>query len=210
MQDRTIDYKLYSLLQSISHLGKDQIRFVYKNHPIYGNLTRPRLLELYNERCEDTQDLISFKTLSRKLILFKSIGMLSEEHIIDQFGKKVPAFILLEKFRTYQYIPLDTLIYLADTASSSVIKIYAYLLNKHIYKQRTNELYSFTLAELAEEIGLKDNNNGNTRIVRNCLNTLIAIDLINYVEYYQLTESGVPTPRLRLTTANLHYKVFKK
>lgn len=210
MQDRAVDYKLFSMLQSMSFLTKDNVRFVYKKHPQYGNLTRPRLLELYNENCKDSKDLISLSTIGRKLRLFKSIGMMSEEFVIDRFGKRVAAYVLLENYRTYQYIPLDTLQYLANTASSSVIKIYAYLLNKHIYKQKFNQFYSFTLQELAEQIGITDFNNGNTRRVKDCLNSLLSVDLISYAEYYVTIDSGVPSPRMRLTSANQHYKKLIK
>lgn len=208
-QDRAVDYKLYSLLQSISILSPEKVRYVTKEHPQLGSLTRPRLLELYNERCENHKERISLKTLSKKLSLFKSIGMMSEESL-NINGIKTAAYVLKENYRTFQYIPLETLKYLADTASSAVIKIYAYLLNKHIYKQLSGEYYSFTLGELVRQIGLSDNNNGNTAIVKNCLNSLLSVNLISYVEYWQLTPNGNPSPCMRLTEANQNYTKLVK
>ena len=198
LADRAVDYKLYSILQKNSHYNGKGVRFVYKNHPTLGNLTRPRLLEIYNEKCEQ----ISLSTLKRKMALFKSIGMISEGKIEDINGKKVSAFILLENFALFQYIPLETLEYLADTASSTVIKLYALLLNKFLWKAKFNDTYVFTYAELAAEIGL----NGNTRIIRNCLNSLSNSELIDYCDFYIMTDSGVPSPRKRLINVNQHYK----
>src|SRR5690606_22632436 len=105
-------------------------------------------------------------------------------------GKEVSAFILLENFALFQYIPLETLEYLADTASSTVIKLYAFLLNKFLWKAKFNDTYVFTYAELAAEIG----HNGNTRIIRNCLNSLSNSELIDYCNFYVMTDSGVPSP----------------
>lgn len=206
LADKAVDYKLYSILQKISHYNGKGVRFVYKNHPTLGNLTRPRLLEIYNEKCADPQERISLSTLKRKMTLFKSIGMISEGKIKDINGKEVNAFILLENFALFQYIPLETLEYLADTASSTVIKLYAFLLNKFLWKAKFNDTYVFTYAELAAEIGLNDNNNGNTRIIRNCLNSLSNSELIEYCDFYVMTDSGVPSPRKKLINVNQYYK----
>ena len=206
LADRAVDYKLYSILQKNSYYNGKGVRFVYKNHPTLGNLTRPRLLEIYNERCIDPREQISLSTLKRKVALFKSIGMISENRVEDINGKEVSAFILLENFALFQYIPLETLEYLADTASSTVIKLYALLLNKFLWKTKFNDTYVFTYAELAAEIGLNDNNNGNTRIIRNCLNSLSNSELIEYCGFYVMTDSGVPSPRKRLTNVNQDYK----
>ena len=206
LADRAVDYKLYSILQKNSYYNGKGVRFVHKNHPTLGNLTRPRLLEIYNEKCIDPREQISLSTLKRKMALFKSIGMISESRVEDINGKEVSAFILLENFALFQYIPLETLEYLADTASSTVIKLYALLLNKFLWKTKINDTYVFTYAELAAEVGLPDNNNGNTRIIRNCLNSLSNSELIDYCSFYVMTDSGVPSPRKRLTNVNQHYK----
>lgn len=209
IQDKIIDYKLFGMLQNFSEWSYP-VRFVPKEHVDYGNLTRPRLLELYNGRCEDSKEQMSLRTLSKKITLFKSMGMISEEFVTDRKGERVAAYVLKEEYETFQYIPLDTLRYLADTSSSSVIKIYAYLLNKHIYKQKSGEYYSFTLGELANQIGLKDYNNGNTRVVKNCLNSLLSVNLIKYADYYITTPEGNPSPRMRLLEANQTYKKLVK
>lgn len=200
--DKAVDYKLYSLLQSFSYYNAQGQRFVYKKHKRYGNLTRRRLLELYNDRCADEAEKISLATISRKINLFKSIGMLAEGNTKDRFGNEVSAFILLEDFELFQYIPLDTLTYLADTASSTVIKLYALLLNKYLWKQG----YVFTYAELAEAVGMPDYNNGNTRVIKNCLNSLVVSGLIEYSSFYVMTDAGVPSPRKRLEKVNTRYK----
>ena len=201
-----VDYKLYSIFQTNSHYNNQGQRFVYKQHPKLGNLTRPRLLELYNQRCSNASEKVSLSTIRRKVTLFKSIGLLSEGTVTDMFGKEVRAYILFEDFDFFQYIPLETLMYLADTSTSAVIKLYAVLLNKFLWKKKTGETYIFTLAELATKIGLQDNNNGNTRIIKNCLNSLASAELINFVEFYTKTEEGRPSPRRRLTNVSFTHK----
>lgn len=206
MEDRAVDYKLYSFFQNNYLFDSNDKRYVPKEHPEHGNLTRAKLLEIYNSRCTDPKDRISLSTLSKKMILFKSIGMISEGRVINKQGVEVSAYVVLENYEFFQYIPLETLIYLVDTASSTVIKLYALLLNKFLWKEKTGSKYTFTLAELAKEVGLKDNNNGNTRIIGNCLNSLVTSELISYKEYYQTTATGMPTPRKVLVRANLTYK----
>ena len=210
MEDRAVDYKLYSFFQNNYLYDSLDRRYVPKDHPVHGNLTRATLLKIYNERCPDAADRISLKTLSRKMILFKSIGMISEGTVINKQGVEVRAYIVLENYEFFQYIPLETLVYLVDTASSTVIKLYAVLLNRFLWKERSGGKYTFTFAELAESVGLKDNNNGNTRIISNCLNSLVSVNLIEYKDYYQTTKIGAPTPRRVLVQVNLHHKKVAK
>ena len=210
IEDRAVDYKLYSFFQNNYIFDVNDRRYVPKEHPVHGSLTRAKLLEIYNSRCTDPRERISLTTLSKKMILFKSIGMISEGRVINKEGVEVSAYVILENYEFFQYIPLETLIYLADTASSTVIKLYALLLNRFLWKERAGSKYTFTLAELARDVGLKDNNNGNTRIISNCLNSWESVELITYKEYYRTTKTGMPTPRKVLVNANLSYKKIAK
>ena len=81
-----------------------------------------------------------------------------------------------------------------------------YLLDRYLWKQLTNEYYSFTLIEIAEEIGLTSGYDGATKKIRNCLHLLSCIDLIHYVEFYTTVGRETPSPRMRLVVANQHYK----
>ena len=205
MEDKKVDYKLYSFFQSISYLSQYNERFVYKtDDPELGKLTQENLVEIFNDRCTDLNERISLSTLKRRMQLYKSLGLIEENSVIDMTGKKVKCYILVQNFEVFQYVPFDTLKYLANTASSNVITIYAYLLSKFLWKQKTGEMYSFTLGELAEAIGIKDYNNGNTRVVNDCLSCLLTIGLIGYVQYYEENGSGMPSPKMRLTFANFY------
>lgn len=210
MEDKKVDYKLYSFFQSISYLSQNNERFVYKiEDPDLGRLTQPAILEIFNERCTDINEKLSLTTLKRRMSLYKSLGLIEENNVIDLKGKSVKAYILVQNFEIFQYVPFDTLQYLANTASSNVIKTYAYLLDKFLWKHKSNEMYSFTLKELTEVIGMKDYNNGNTKIVNDCLNSLLNNNLIKYSSYYEKNEEGMPVPRMRLTEANFYYKINK-
>ena len=51
------------------------------------------------------------------------------------------------------------LYYLIITSNMNVIKIYIYLLNKWLWKNKTHEPYYFTLKELREALGYSGSNN---------------------------------------------------
>lgn len=210
IKDKKVDYKLFSLLQTMSYINSNRIRYVPKQHPEYGSITRERLLELYNSMCSEPKEQISLRTIKTKLTLFKGIGMIEESKVLNNTGEEVSAFVLLENYDIYQLIPLETLRFLSNTVNSDVIKTYAYLLNKHIWKQKTSEYYSFTLQEIALAIGLESGYNGATKKIKDCLHLLRCIDLIHYVEYYDKTADGMPTPRMRLTEANQNYTKLVK
>lgn len=207
MEEKKVDYKLYSFLQSISYLSEDNIRFVYKtDDKVLGKLTQENLMAIFNSQCSDESEKLSLSTLKRRMSLYKNLGLIEEGLVVDMLGEKVRAYILPQNFEVFQYVPLETLKYLANTASSNVIKIYAYLLDKFLWKAETAEQYTFTLAELCEAIGIKDYNNGNTRIVSDCLNSLLSVELINYVQFYEKNNFGAPTPKMKLIAANFYYK----
>lgn len=90
----------------------------------------------------------------------------------------------------YFMIPLDTLKFLNDTMKEQVIKIYIYLGQRYKYKPG----YVFTIAEIAEHIGLTlGNNQRNYEIINNALICLKNNELINYAEFY---EGKYPKKRL--------------
>lgn len=62
-------------------------------------------------------------------------------------------------FKKYQPVNNAMLYYLIITSNINVIKIYIYLLNKWLWKNKTNEPYYFTLKELREAIGYSGSNN---------------------------------------------------
>lgn len=208
--NKGVDYKLFSILQSMSYINKEKVRYVPKQHPIHGSITRSALLELYNKTPSQPNEVISLKTLGRKLTLIKAIGMVEETQVINISGEEVPGFILLENYKRFRLVPLETLKFLADTVNSDVIKTYVYLLDKYLWKQLTNEYYSFTLIEIAEEIGFTSGYDGATKKIRNCLHLLSCIDLIHHVEYYTTVGRETPSPRMRLVVANQHYKKINR
>lgn len=207
MQDSQVDFRLWGMLQTLSYLAPDKTRFVYKQHEKYGKLTQKNLMEMYNNQTGD--ETISLSTMKRRIKAFKELKMLAEGVVTDNKSKNVKAFILLQNFETFEYIELDTLEYLLHTATTNVLKVYIYLLGRYIFTKKKQEKYSFTLAEVAESIGLKDHNNGNTAIIRNCLNSLMAVGLLECKQYYQTTSDGMPTPRIRLVRVNETYNRAK-
>lgn len=62
-------------------------------------------------------------------------------------------------FKKYQQVNNAMLYYLIITSNMNVIKIYIYLLNKWLWKQKTHEPYYFTLKELRETLGYSGSDN---------------------------------------------------
>lgn len=196
LSQKNVDYKIYSFLLYISFLDEeDQIRYIPKKHPELGKLTLQKLLDYFNEKQLNPNNKISFSTFQRRFAIYKKIGLMRE---LELDGK--PIYYLFQDFEIFQYVSTQTLTYLADTASSEVIKIYGYLLNKYLWKIKTDEKYLFSLKELTELIGYSSNNNGNTKIIRNCLRALELSGLLACSETYQLV-NGIPVPKISLDRA---------
>lgn len=61
----------------------------------------------------------------------------------------------------YQLIENEMLWYVVSTRNKQAVKIYTYLLNKHLWKQLTQDTYVFTKRELLEAIGYSKTSNNN-------------------------------------------------
>lgn len=103
----------------------------------------------------------------------------------------------------YKLVPLDLLEYLLNTASSGVIQIYIYLLDKYEWKKKTGEEYYFTRKEIAIALGYSEKSAESgtisTRIsdIIGCLarQGIIQFEQVTAVTFYNKT----PTVRQKLT-----------
>lgn len=148
--------------------------------------------------------VISEATIRNTIKLYKIIGIITEEKIIDKYERLVDVYVLKQDFKRFQYIKTDTLKYLVDTANINVIKVYTYLLNKFIYKKNSNEKYSFTKKELCKSIGYSYRNDNISKI-NNILTCLKNNGLIEYSQSYYYN-GKVPIPILILDNVNEDYK----
>ena len=169
LNNKKINGELYAILQSYSYPDGLKRTVVKKE-----NLPKQK------ELCAKI-GVSSPKTLRSKLEELKKAGYIIEDDT---------QYILPELENIFMYIPLETIRFLVDTMTENVVKIYIYLGQRYQYKHG----YVFTIAEIADHVGIKlDNNARNYQIINNALTSLYNNGLIDYVEFY---ENSKPCKRL--------------
>lgn len=199
MGDKKTNDIVWGFLQIHSYKVNEK-RIVYKS--------QAKPFDIYNYFMKDKEKtdnpVISEATIRNTIKLYKIIGIITEEKIIDKYERLVDVYVLKQDFKRFQYIKTDTLKYLVDTANINVIKVYTYLLNKFIYKKNSNEKYSFTKKELCKSIGYSYRNDNISKI-NNILTCLKNNGLIEYSQSYYYN-GKVPIPILILDNVNEDYK----
>lgn len=99
--------------------------------------------------------------------------LLDTGYVIDNNN----VYILPEVEDIYLLLPLDTLHFILDTVTESVIKIYVYLGQRYKYKRD----YVFTQEEIAQHLGVRLDGKPETR--RQIKNALIALQNNGLIEY---------------------------
>lgn len=73
-----------------------------------------------------------------------------------------------------------------------------YLLNKYLWKQKTQENYCFTIAELADTIGYKSKQASTNAMIEDILNSFYREGLIRWREVIEsINVAGKTVPRIR-------------
>ena len=92
--------------------------------------------------------------------------------------------------------------YLASTRNNQCIRVYVSLLRYYLWKQKTNELYTFTNTDLLQSIGYSADNKLASSMMTNILESFQREGIIQIENYYEeiITNTGktVPSPRKRL------------
>lgn len=130
--------------------------------------------------------------------------MIIEGEVTDISGKeKVKAYILPQDYKTFQFVPLETMQFLVNTTNRNVINIYGYLLNKSKYKEN----YTFTLKELVvNALGYNEETSGIEQKARDCITCLELFGLIEYKEIHELNTDNKPVPKKKLIKVNMECK----
>jgi hypothetical protein len=196
LQDKSIDLQIYELFQIKSYITKDKIRFCYKS-----GLTQQGMYNEYKKSYSDNNmKCISFNTFRKYWKTLFDKGMIINGEVIDKSGKeKVKAYILPQDYKTFQFVPLKTMQFLANATNRNVINIYGYLLNKSKYKEN----YTFTLKELVvNALGYNAETSGIEQKAKDCLSLLEMIGLIEYIEIYELNADNKPVPKKKIIRIN--------
>lgn len=114
-------------------------------------------------------------------------------------------------FKKYQPVNNAMLYYLIITSNMNVIKIYIYLLNKWLWKNKTHEPYYFTLKELREALGYSGSDNAG---VDSALHTILfSISKQGIIDatptYLNLNPNSPPSPVFQLDFVAQTPKEFK-
>lgn len=192
---------VYGYLQTISYKDKEDKRFVYKDAINYSELEKKFGYD------DNGKPFLSRLKITRAINVLKAYGFVEEGKVVDLYNKKVPAFFLpYDETNPFQLIPNTTLKFLVDTSNSNVIKIYAYLLNKYLWKEKTKEKYIFSNKELILLLGMKSSTNQRDYdMINNILTSLHNNGLIYYSEYYEKRGDKI-IPRKKLISASYAHK----
>lgn len=111
-------------------------------------------------------------------------------------------YIFVEGEGRYQLVNYDILFYLLVNRNEFAIKIYAYLLNKYLWKASSNEHYIFTLEELAKVMGYAESSiAGVTPMIGLVLDSFFREGLIKWrenIEMKMVNGKMVPVTRREL------------
>lgn len=208
MKNKKTHDKVWSFLQTNSYITKDKERFVYITQDTNARSIQNKIKTIIEKEKEGEiiyKDSISVETVRNTLKLYEKIGFIKKAKIEDNYNRNVDCYILKQDFSCFQFIPLETLKFLVNTATENVIKIYAYLINKYYYKQSLKEYYNFTLKELCEAIGYNGEKQENKNMIKDILLSLKNNGLINYTNGYYYTDKH-PVPIYNLTYVSLKVK----
>ena len=114
-------------------------------------------------------------------------------------------------FKKYQPVNNGMLYYLIITSNINVIKIYIYLLNKWLWKNKEHEPYYFTLKELREALGYSgSNNSGVDAALRTILFSIAKQGIIDATPTYLVINPNTPvSPVYQLDFVAQNPKEFK-
>lgn len=165
MKDKKVNDLIYGFYQAHSYLTEDKIRYCYQT-----DCTISKLQAYYKEQQKDCP--VSVNTLTNINKLLTAAGLFQKGEIN---GKKV--YILPDVNADFVQIKTETLRFLVNTATTNVIKVYAYLKARASYR----ESYEFSKKELLAAIGYSvDNHSKNLKMITDILDCLVNNGLIEY------------------------------
>ena len=145
---------------------------------------------------------LNAQNLKRHLDKLLASKLIAEGEIVSN-DEKIPVYFFPFDYNgNYQLIDNEMLWYIASTRNHQAIRLYVYLLNCFLWKQKEQEAYIFTNIDLMKSIGYSQNNKLASSMVSNILESFAREGIIEYVEFYEeiITNKGksVPTPKKKL------------
>lgn len=197
LKEKKLNDIIYGFYQTHSYLTPDKKRYCLKSET-----TAAKVVAYFNENEQECP--VSERTIRNMLKLFTKNGLL-EESVLDR--KKVYILPELNKGE-FEYIKTDTLRYLVNTATSNVIKVYAFLMKKqkqHI-SGNFSEPYKFSKTKILEVIGYTGSNSESFKMVTDILDCLINNNLITVHNEVTITRNNIKTEYYVLDNVYEDYK----
>lgn len=187
MGNKKLNDIIYGFFQTKSFLTADRRRYCIKSE-----VTAAKVINYFKTLPDPIEAPASERTIRDMIKLFIADGLLTEGSIDKQ---KVYFLHELEPGK-YVYIKTETLRFLTNTATSNVIKVYAFLKKKqqqHIDLGYT-EPYRFSKSKLLEVIGYSTSNHSdNMKMINDILDSLINNGLIQCHREWVKTTSDATT-----------------
>lgn len=199
------DDLLYGAMQYLATFHKEEKRLY---------LTKTN----FSKRKKDIYALcnLNAQSLKRHLSKLRERGLLEEVEV--QCGnKKLESYVFPYDYQgSYQIVDNEMLWYVVSTRNRQAVRIYIYLLNKHLWKQQNGEEYTFTNKELLSALGYstaKDVNSLLNSAINNILESFYREGIINFEKYYEefVAENGtaIQIPKKRLVFVANDKKVLR-
>lgn len=199
LKDKKLNDIIYGFYQIHSYLTPDKQRYCFKSET-----TAAKVIEYFQNSPEGRACPVSERTIRSMIKLFIGCGIL-QEGTID----KKKAYILPELAAgEFEYIKTETLRYLVNTATSNVIKVYAFLMKKqkqHI-KGNFTEPYKFSKTKILEILGYTGSNSSSFKMVDDILDCLINNQLIAVHKEVTITRNNIKTEYFVLDDVYDDYK----
>ena len=186
-----IDDIVYGYLQGIATYDKYDKKRVYLTEKTLQD-AKVVLADLLGKK--------SSRTISRKIEV-----LMSEENELMAFDEETKQYYFpYDKISKYCVVSAEILQELTSVYNKMAVRVYVYLLDKYLWKEKDGSTYDFTIHELKVAFGYSASTRGSANsqiemVLKNILKNLKANHFIDYEDYYDTEHSVHPVPRKLLT-----------
>lgn len=186
LEDKFMNYKLNDVLY-----GYLQYIATYNPNSDKLYITADNLMKQKNEIAKLCK--CSNRTVNRQIQSLVKDGLIEAEAEQNRFIYVLPAI-----GKRYQTINCDMLGYLLCVGNVNAVRLYIYLLNKYLWKQKTNESYFFTLDELAKAIGYESTKAEHNKMIRFILESYLRQGIVKWREVVEpIVVNGKQVPHIQ-------------
>lgn len=109
-------------------------------------------------------------------------------------GANKRCMIFVQPERRFNLVLCDMLIYIANTRNKLALRIYNYLLTGWKVAERSNRIFTFSIASIKRALGYSGASSSCDKIILDNLRSFACEGIIHYEERYILDDSNVPVP----------------